>query len=481
MYYDPENERNEFSSQPQTSPAPAAEENKVSTAPETAADAPYTPNFILPSVPPQSSASESSTQNNTADTGVAQQPAGEQQWSYTYANDATPPAPPAEPPKDSASRKHHSGKAGIALLMVLCILLSGLAGFAGSWFAYDLRTAQSSAPDIAPNDNNDSPIKDLPSFINTADGLNYAELAALVSPTVVQITTEYTVANFWMQETATGAGSGVIISADGTVVTNHHVVEKANRVQVILSTGEEYEAKLVATDAQTDIAVLKIEAENLPFAEIGDSDKLVVGQEVIAVGNPLGELGGTVTNGIISAVNRVIMLDDYAMSLIQTNTAINPGNSGGGLFDASGKLIGIVNAKYSDTGVEGLGFAIPINTAIKSAQDLMDVGYVTGRISVGLNLLTISDQQTAFQYRVSEFGVYVYSTVKGSSAEKAGFKTGDLILSVDGVEVDTADEIKDIFNNRSVGDSIPVRVMRNDAEIELDLVLTEYAPESKAA
>ncbi len=453
-------------------PAATAEPAAVTGAPQTFAqpgavspqDAPtpqsYTPNFTLP-----------------------QQ---EQQWSYAYAQSpsqepsapSTPPAPPAPATKEEKSPRRRSGKGWLAALMVLCVLLSGVAGFVGSCLAFDFKAEQ-----LTPATDTETPAtpNNTVSYIDAADGMSYAELAAAVSPTVVQITTEYTVNNFWMQQTATGAGSGVIISSDGTVVTNHHVVEDANSVKVILSTGEEYPAELVATDAQTDIAVLKIEATDLPCAVIGDSDELVVGQEVIAVGNPLGELGGTVTNGIISAVKRTIFLEDYTMSLIQTNTAINPGNSGGGLFDASGKLIGIVNAKYSDTGVEGLGFAIPINTAMHSAQDLIDVGYVTGRISVGLNLLGIYDQQTAFQYRVSKFGVYVYSTVDGSSAEKAGFKTGDLILSIDGVEINSTEEIKDLFNGREVGESVTVRIERNDEEMELDLVLTEYMPDVSAS
>ena len=311
------------------------------------------------------------------------EPAQEQQWSYTpnfilqpqpvhTAEEPQPEAAPEQAPLYHAeSAKPRKKKAGIALLMVLCVLFSGVAGFAGGWAAGKLNQPAAAVPQIPES----TPIREniIPQ-ISTEDGLSYAELAAAVSPTVVQITTEYTVENFWMQQTSTGAGSGVIITADGTVVTNHHVVEDATRVKVILSTGDEYDAKLVASDAQTDIAVLKIEAVDLPFASVGNSNELVVGQEVIAVGNPLGKLGGTVTNGIISALERQITVDDYTMTLLQTNTAINPGNSGGGLFDASGRLIGIVNAKYSQSGVEGLGFAIPINTAMKSAQDLIDVG-----------------------------------------------------------------------------------------------------------
>ncbi len=409
----------------------------------------------------------------------------EQHWSYTPNFTLQPPVQstadcdtdsckePAPQPAYKTERKASKKNAGIALLLVCCILFSGLAGFGGGLLAGKFSKPQSTVANDAAEPIIEEQV--IPQ-ISTEDGLSYAELAALVSPTVVQITTEYTVENFWMQQTSTGAGSGVIISADGTIVTNHHVVEDATRVKVILSNGDEYDASLVASDAQTDIAVLKIDAADLPHATIGDSDKLVVGQEVIAVGNPLGELGGTVTNGIISALERQITVDDYTMTLLQTNTAINPGNSGGGLFDAAGKLIGVVNAKYSDTGVEGLGFAIPINTAMKSAQDLIDVGYVTGRVSVGLRLLDILNQQTAFQYRVSKLGVYVYSVSEGTSAERAGFRTGDLIVSVAGTDVYSADEVKAVFNSHEIGDVITVVVERNEEERELQLELTEYVP-----
>lgn len=402
----------------------------------------------------------------------------QEQWSYNYnqpestAEGGT--TPPETPP---APKKKRGAKAGLALFMAGCILLSGAAGFGGGWWANRLTSNTDGNSFSSSGADSESTTGSNVSYFSDGTGLSMTDLAAKVTPTVVQITTEYTVNNFWMQSsTATGAGSGVIISQDGTIITNNHVISDATSIKVTLSTGEEYDATLVATDEQSDIAVLKIEAEGLPYATVGDSDDLAVGQDVLAVGNPLGELGGTVTNGIISALNRSITVEDFSMTLIQTNTAINPGNSGGGLFDATGKLIGIVNAKYSETGVEGLGFAIPINTAMKSAQDLIDVGYVTGRIQVGFNLLEISDEQTAFQYRVDQLGVYVYSTSEGSSAEKAGFKTADYIVSIDGTKVSTVDEIKSIFNEHEVGEMLKVHIIRDGKEMDLDLVLTEYTP-----
>lgn len=399
--------------------------------------------------------------------GQYQGTTGGQRCSYAWQNNGQPPVPP---------KKHKKG-VGMALLMVLCVLCSGLAGFAGSWYANKLSAPQPTVGSTADGTTQDDPAPGRgAAYFPSEEGLSRAALVEKVSPTVVQITTEYTVNNFWMQSVASGAGSGVVITADGTIVTNNHVIDKAEKIQVTLPSGEEYDATLVATDPQTDIAVLKIDAQDLPYATVGDSDQLVVGQDVLVVGNPLGKLGGTVTDGIISAASRQVTVDNYTMTLIQTNAAINPGNSGGGMFDAEGKLIGIVNAKYSDTDVEGLGFAIPINIAMKSAQDLIDVGYVTGRVNVGLNLLSINDQQTAFQYRVSRLGVYVYSTVEGSSAETAGFRTGDYIASVDGKEVSTTEEIKSIFNEHEVGDEVTVHVIRDTEEKDLTLILTEYNP-----
>lgn len=391
--------------------------------------------------------------------------AGEQQWSYGY-------------PSTPAPKKKKSHRAGGVLLVLACMLFSGLASFAGNWYANKLTADNTPTIPSSSLSTNDAAPGQGTAYFAPTEGLSRSELSAKVSPTVVQITTEYTVNNFWMQSTASGAGSGVLISSDGIIITNNHVIEDAEAIRVALSSGEEYDAQLVATDPQTDIAVLKIDATDLPYATIGDSDQLTVGQDVLVVGNPLGRLGGTVTDGIISATARQVTVENYTMTLIQTNAAINPGNSGGGMFDAQGNLIGIVNAKYSDTNVEGLGFAIPINVAMKSARDLIDVGYVTGRINVGLNLLSINDQQTAFQYRVNRLGVYVYSTVDGSSAQAAGFHTGDCILAIDDVEINTSEDIKTVFNAHEIGDTVTVRVLRNEEELELPLILTEYSPET---
>ena len=218
--------------------------------------------------------------------------------------------------------------------------------------------------------------------------LDAASVAAAASDSVVEITTESVqTGSYFNQYVATGAGSGVIISADGYIVTNDHVISGANSIAVRLHDGTTLDAALVATDAKTALAVIRVQAQGLIPATLGTSADLVVGQPVVAIGNPLGRLGGTVTDGIISAKDRVISIDGEHMTLLQTNAAVNPGNSGGGLFDAQARLVGVVNSKSSGSDVEGLGFAIPIDTARPVIEQLITQGYVSGRPSLGMELV----------------------------------------------------------------------------------------------
>lgn len=310
-----------------------------------------------------------------------------------------------------------------------------------------------------------------------SESLSIPEIAELAAPTVVEITTEVIVTGQRTpQYVSEGAGSGVVITGDGYIVTNNHVIEGAEKISVRLVSGDVYEAELIGTDEQTDIAIIRIEASGLSPASLGDSSTLVVGNLVVAIGNPLGQLGGTVTDGIISALDRDITLDDQTMSLLQTNAAINPGNSGGGLFDGSGNLIGIVVAKSSGTDVEGLGFAIPINDVKSVMLELMQNGYVRGRISLGMTFLDIASNQEAMMYRVSQTGVYVLKVTSGSNAEAAGLKSGDLIVSVGGTEVSTAAEITAAIDGYEVGDSVEFKVIRNSAEKVSKLTLEESKP-----
>lgn len=289
------------------------------------------------------------------------------------------------------------------------------------------------------------------------------QLTALVenvADTVVEITTSQVTTGSWMQQYVTeGAGSGVVITSTGIIITNNHVIEGADTIQVTMRDGSEYAATLIATDEMYDIAVIKIEATGLKAATFGDSDDLKVGQTAVAIGNPLGSLGGTVTEGIISATGRQIYVEGIPMTLLQTTAAINPGNSGGGLFNLAGELIGVVNAKMSEEGIEGLGFAIPSNTALAAATDLLTQGYVTGRPDVGFTVMEITDMMTAMQYGVSYSGVYVMQL--GANAPES-VKTLDCIVSVNGQSVADADDFKSALYSSSVGDTLTVTFLRKE-------------------
>lgn len=310
-----------------------------------------------------------------------------------------------------------------------------------------------------------------------------------VNQTVVEIFTETIVNGGWLGNYVTdGAGSGVIISKDGYIVTNNHVISGASSIQVRTVDGTTYTAQLVGTDEAADIAVLWIDSETeLPAAQLGCSADLVVGEYVFAIGNPLGSLGGTVTDGIISATARSITVDGQPMTLLQTNAAVNPGNSGGGLFNMAGQLIGVVNAKASADNVEGLGFAIPIDTAYQVICQLIEYGYVRGVVDTGLELYDVSSSNILVALRyfgMSHAGVYVLD-----SAYSDEIKYGDLLVSVNGVTVDTGAEAEAIFKEYAVGDTVTLTLLRMEMQpqngrqvgvettVKVELTLQEYVPE----
>lgn len=296
------------------------------------------------------------------------------------------------------------------------------------------------------------------------------------SPSVVEIQTEsVSTHSFFSNAISSGAGSGVILSKDGYIVTNHHVIEGANKVSVTTSDGKSYNAKLVGSDQSSDLAVIKIDADDLTPAIQGTSSKLEVGDSAIAIGNPLGELGGTVTNGIISALDREVTIDNQTMHLLQTNAAINPGNSGGGLFNAKGELIGIVNAKSSGENIEGLGFAIPIDRAKPIIENLIKNGYVKDRASLGVSL---SYSQNPFDQSET---IYISDLVKGGAAEKAGLKAGDQILKIDDVDITSVSQLKDIISSHKAGEKIVVTVLRSNRIEEVNVTLQESSDETQSA
>lgn len=303
---------------------------------------------------------------------------------------------------------------------------------------------------------------------NADEPMTMAATASVVKQTVVEITTETVSTNGRMgQLISEGAGSGVIITADGYIVTNNHVISGARSITVRLPDGAEYAAALVGSDAKTDLAILKIGAAGLTPAVLGDSSTLTVGETLVAVGNPLGELGGSVSSGILSALDREIAIDGETMRLLQTDAAINPGNSGGGLYNLYGELVGVVNAKSSGTDVEGLGFAIPVNTAKTVIADLMAHGYVQGRIDTGLTLLDISSAQSAMVYRVNQTGLYIRESTHGE------LRSGDRITAVDGNEITGLSSYNALMDAHAVGDTVRVTVSRNGQSLAASITLGE--------
>ena len=326
------------------------------------------------------------------------------------------------------------------------------------------------------------------SAVNTASGMTTAQVSEMVSPSVVVITTEQVVYSQWswygQSQVESGAGSGVIISSDGYILTCAHVVSGASNITVSIG-DKDYPATLVGEDTTSDIAVVKVDATGLTPATVGDSDNLKVGESVMAVGNPLGELGGTVTSGIVSALNRSVSIQGSSsvntMSLIQMDASVSPGNSGGGLFNMNGELIGLVNAKSSSSDAEGLGFAIPINDAIKVAQDLLENGYVSGRPYMGITYLAVTDAQTAAQLNVTAYGVYVVDVVQGGPADKAGLKTGDRIVSIDGTEIAQKDDLGTLIQQHAAGDTLSITVAREGQMQTVSLTLGEKNAQTQQA
>ena len=383
--------------------------------------------------------------------------------------------------RPSQTRKGNGKALKTLLVAVLCVCLSLGSGLFGAYLVTDrggetsqpggtapVQTPVSGALGTAVIGNSDS--SDLTSA--ASKGI-YASVAAKVKPTVVEITTEQVVnGSYFQQYISSGAGSGVLISADGYIITNNHVIEGATKVMVRLTSGTEYEAKVIGSDAQGDIAVIKIEEKDLPYAVVGDSSTLVVGEEVLAIGNPLGALGGSVTNGIISALDREITIDSQKMQLLQTNAAINPGNSGGGLFNMNGELIAIVNAKSSGPAIEGLGFAIPINYAYDIAKELIDNGYVTGRPSLGISYIEIDDYMDLMRYRVNSYGIYVYD---GGSTD---LKNGDRMIKLGDYEVTNSATLKSAIQSYKVGDTVTITVVRGGVYTDISVTLIEDVPAS---
>ena len=405
------------------------------------------------------------------------------------AGGATPPVHPvqpqdAQPPK---KKKKFNGKrvARSAVALVLAAAMGFAGGFVGAKFGGSGKVV---IQQVAPSSTADSASgsdSSITAASSSGSSLTTEQVADLVSPSVVVITTEQVVYSQWswygQNQVESGAGSGVIISSDGYILTCAHVVDGASTITVTIG-DKDYTATLVGEDTTSDIAVIKIDADGLTPATVGNSDSLKVGQSVMAVGNPLGELGGTVTGGMISALNRSVTIQGSSsvntMSLIQMDASVSPGNSGGGLFNMNGELVGIVNAKSSSSDAEGLGFAIPINDAIKVAQELLENGYVTGRPYLGITYLAVEDAQTAAQLGVNAYGVYVVEVVKGGPAEKAGLQAGDRIVSVDGTEIASKDDLGTLMQKHAAGDTLNITIARGGQMQTVNVTLGEKGAEN---
>ncbi|MDR2610278.1 MAG: trypsin-like peptidase domain-containing protein [Clostridiales Family XIII bacterium] len=308
----------------------------------------------------------------------------------------------------------------------------------------------------------------------TGEQLSLADISAKVGPAVVSITANALQTNPYGGNSASqggGSGSGIILTNDGYILTNNHVISGMENPSVKLSTGKKYAAKIVGADEQTDLAILKIDATDLPFATLGDSSKLQVGDMAVAIGNPLGELTGTVTTGIISATDREITIGGEKMNLLQTDAAVNPGNSGGALVNAYGEVVGVVNAKTSALGVEGLGFAIPINDAKSVVKELIENGRVTGRAALGVSLQEVTGDTAGF-FNMSP-GVYAAEVTQGGAAAKAGLLPGDRIVSADGTIIGSVADVKEVVEKHTVGDELKITVDREGSEKSLTVKLQE--------
>ncbi len=386
---------------------------------------------------------------------------------------------PEEPPKPQKTRKERRGMgpAAVIALCLVCTLLAGIIGAASAYlFMRDGDSLLGNAVDeVIPTQ---TPVL----TTNASDGAvneTAAYIYDLACRQVVGITTEITYYNIFGQTSAAVAGSGFVIEEDGYILTNYHVIQEAEagdyEISVVMYDGREYIAEIVGFDEDTDLALLKIDANGLSAAELGDSENLTVGQIVYTVGNPLGELSYTMTSGIVSARDRVITTDsDASMNMFQIDAAVNSGNSGGPVYNSQGQVIGIVTAKYSSYGVEGLGFAIPISDAVTVANELLEHGYVTNKASLGVSVADVTENM-ARQYNMTQ-GVYITQVEEGSAAAAAGIQAGDIVTAVDGAVVVAGDELTSIIKASHAGDEAVYTLWRGGETLDVVVVYDERLP-----
>ena len=381
-----------------------------------------------------------------------------------------------------------------ACMCLVCALLGGVVGGGlTATLLYRSDKAESAPPpgNSRTDDGENSAVPPPPVFdehytpaavLQGDSTMSSAEIYNMACQQVVGITTEVTYKNFFGQTSSSAVtGSGFIISTDGDIMTNYHVIEYADQygydVQVMMHDGTVYNATIAGTEEDNDIAVLQIQATGLDAVSLGNSDAINVGDTVQAVGNPLGELDFTMTFGQVTALDRRITTGDSApaINMFQIDAAVNKGNSGGPVYDSAGNVIGVVTAKYSDTGIEGIGFAIPINDAMSIANELITNGYVTGKPYLGISVVTMS--YSAAQYYNSTEGAYIYSVAKDSPAEFAGLKAGDVVYQLGDQDVFTEEDLRVSLRNYRAGDTVSLGVFRAGEGLSLTVTLGEAAPE----
>ncbi len=413
----------------------------------------------------------------------------------SYGEYHVPPSYTYQPKKNSKGKK----AAALAILIVICMVMSSIGTSFMFTYLYKNGKLLSGSKDWQNNSggstvNNEvnggvkepvTVIKNPDNKVTLVEGtmgmanMSVAQVSALVADSVVEITTssvQYDI--FFGQQVKSGAGSGVIFGRaqnDKTkyyIVTNHHVIEGAESVSVRLRDGSDYPCTVIGSDVISDIGVLQIISDKeLTVAELGNSDNIIVGESVVVIGNPLGKLGGTVTDGIISALERKVNIDGLNMTLLQHNAAISPGNSGGGMFNSSGYLIGVINAKSVESSAEGLGFAIPINYAYEIIEDILNYGYVTDRASLPFSIQEYSSSNM--------FGTVSSCVVVTTQSDSGNIKFNDVIYSIDDVKVSTLNEITSLLVDYKVGDTVSLKVARTvgrDTRLfTYDVTLVEYS------
>ena len=408
-------------------------------------------------------------------------------YHYTYRKDGseteTHPAPqagpapeyqngPQQPVQEMKPVKKNRVGMKLTALALCCALLGGAVGGGIVWGVSN--SGEEDSTTINVSDRTVSQVA-----VNKVDGqteMSDAEVYAANVNSVVSINVTGTNSNnFFGQPVQTASsGSGFILTTDGYIVTNYHVVEDAQTVKVTLYNGDEYDAQYVGGDEDYDIAVIKIEASGLQAVTLGDSEKLNVGDRVLAIGNPLGDLTFSMSGGMVSSVNRTINVDGTPFNMIQTDTSINPGNSGGPLLNSYGEVVGIVSAKYSSYGssgesVEGLGFAIPINDVISMIEDIMTNGYVSNKAYLGATIGTLtSSMAQQYRYDISQ-GAFVYSVEDGSPAAQAGLQLGDVITAIDDTEITSLEDLTAAKKAYSAGDTSTLTVYRQGETVTLEL------------